>query len=190
MISVEQALAILHQNIPEPVQQYLPLDQAYGCCVSEDIYAPESSPRYTNSAMDGFAVRWDDCRRAAEDEPVTLTISGESRAGVPFSGTVSSGEAIRISTGAMLPEGADTVVRVEDTAEKGSSVDILRIRTQGQDVRHRGEEFHQGELLFPRSTCLRARELALLASVGLHRVSVFYASPGIAADNRNGTRTL
>lgn len=175
MISVEQALAILHKNIPKPVQQYVPLDQAYGCCVSEDIYAPESSPRYTNSAMDGFAVRWDDCRHTAEDEPVTLAISGESRAGEPFPGRVSSGTAVRISTGAVLPEGADSVVRVEDTAERGSSVDILRIRSQGQDVRHRGEEFHQGELLFPRSTCLRARELALLASVGLHRVSVFMA---------------
>ncbi len=173
MISVEQALEILHKNIPEPVRKYVPLDQAYGCCVSEDLYAPESSPRYTNSAMDGFAVRWDDCRHAAEDEPITLTISGESRAGVPFSGRVSGGEAVRVSTGAVLPEGADTVVRVEDTVEKASSVDILRIRTRGQDVRHRGEEFHQGELLFPRSTCLRARELALLAAVGLHRVKIF-----------------
>ena len=122
---------------------------------------------------DGFAVRWDDCRHAAEDEPVSLAISGESRAGVPFSGRVSGGEAVRISTGAVLPDGADTVVRVEDTVEKGSSVDILRIHSRGQDVRHRGEEFQQGELLFPRSTCLRARELALLASVGLHRVKLF-----------------
>ncbi len=173
MISVEQALEILHKNIPEPVQKYVPLDQAYGCCVSEDIYAPESSPRYTNSAMDGFAVRWDDCHQAAENEPVTLTIAGESRAGEPFSGRVSSGNAVRISTGAVLPEGADSVVRVEDTVEKDSSVEILRIRSRGQDVRHRGEEFHQGVLLFPRSTCLRARELALLASVGLHRIRVF-----------------
>ena len=66
MISVEQALEILHKNIPEPVQKYVPLDQAYGCCVSEDIYAPESSPRYTNSAMDGFAVQAKDTYGASD----------------------------------------------------------------------------------------------------------------------------
>jgi molybdopterin molybdotransferase len=173
MITVEQALAILHENIPEPTQKSVPLGQAYGCRLSEDLYAPESSPRYTNSAMDGFAVRWKDCRHASEDKPINLNIIGESRAGVPFPDRLASGSAVLISTGAVLPDGADSVVRVEDTKKNGRSVDILTIRSLGQDVRHQGEEFVKGELLFPKSTCLRARELALLAAVGRHEVKVF-----------------
>jgi molybdopterin molybdotransferase len=173
MISVEQALAILHDNIPDPVEKYVPLGQAYGCRLSEDIFAQEPSPRYTNSAMDGFAVRWEDCSKATEDNPVELEIMGESQAGVPFLGQLTSGGAIRISTGAMLPDGADSVVRVEDTKENGKVVEIHAVRAPGQDVRHQGEEFQEGELLFPRTTCLQARELALLAAVGQHRVNVF-----------------
>lgn len=179
MISVEQALAILHDNIPEPTQKNIPLEQAYNCRVCEDIYAPESSPRYTNSAMDGFALRWMDCQHASQAAPITLEIIGESQAGAPFSGQLTDGTAVRISTGAMLPDGADSIVRVEDTRENSNSVDILSIRAFGQDVRLQGEEFHQGELLFSKSTCLLARELALMASVGLHRVNVFMP-PGVS----------
>ena len=173
MISVEDALKILHKNIPPPRQDHISLERAYDCYTSDDIYAPESSPRYTNSAMDGYAVRWVDCENASVQNPVRLRIIGESQAGVPFEETVIPGSTVRISTGAMLPDGADSVVRVEDTREFATQVDILSLRSQGQDVRHQGEEFEQGSLLFSKSTRLQARELALLASVGLHRVQVY-----------------
>ncbi len=173
MISVEEALRILHENIPRPRQELVSLEEAYNCYLAEDIHAPESSPRYTNSAMDGFAVRWADCSRAGEQHPAHLRIIGESQAGVPFDGVVSPGAAVRISTGAMLPEGADSVVRVEDTKESDGEVAIFAIRGLGQDVRHEGEEFRKGASLFHKSMRLGARDLALLASVGLHTVKVF-----------------
>ncbi|MEJ2057831.1 MAG: molybdopterin molybdotransferase MoeA, partial [Desulfofustis sp.] len=173
MISVEQALAILHDNIPEPVKERVLLTHAYDCRISEDIFAPEPSPRYTNSAMDGFAVSWEDCQGASKDSPISLEIIGESQAGIPYQSRLRKGGAIRISTGAMLPEGADTVVRVEDTVENGRHVGIMAVNGRGQDVRYQGEEFQKGELLFSRTTRLRARELALLASVGVHTVAVF-----------------
>jgi molybdopterin molybdotransferase len=173
MISVQEALAILHDNIPEPQRELMPLDQAYKCYVCEDIYAPEPSPRYTNSAMDGFAVRWADCNNSDQKQPALLEIIGESQAGIPFEGSVVSGTAVRISTGAMLPEGADSVVRVEDTKEDKTHVEIFSCRSLGQDVRYAGEEFKKGELLFNKNTCLGARELALLAAVGLHTIEVF-----------------
>lgn len=173
MISVEEALKILHENIPEPRQEAVSLNEAYNCYLGEDIHAPESSPRYTNSAMDGYSVRWEDCRGANGEQPVHLRIIGESQAGIPFEGVVGPGCAVRISTGAMLPEGADSIVRVEDTEEDGDQVAIFAIRFQGQDVRYEGEEFKEGALLFKKSECLGARELALLASVGLHTVKVF-----------------
>jgi len=173
VISVQDALVILHDNIPEPKRELIPLGQAYNCYVSEDIHAPEPSPRYTNSAMDGFAVRWIDCSKSTEQRPARLEIIGESQAGIPFNGSVSSGTAVRISTGAKLPEGTDSIVRIEDAKENGSLVDIFSVRLLGQDVRYEGEEFKKGALLFRKSTCLGARELALLASVGLHTVEVF-----------------
>lgn len=179
MISVQEALHILQENMPEPRLEMVTLEQAYGCYLSEDVKAPESSPRYTSSAMDGFALCYADCPKASEQQPVQLKIIGESQAGIPFSGTVIPGTAIRISTGAMLPASADTVVRVEDTRESDNHVEILSIRGLGQDVRYAGEEFKEGDLLFTKGNCLGARELALLAAVGLCRVPV-YAPPRVS----------
>jgi molybdopterin molybdotransferase len=150
------------------------LENATGKYLAEDIRAPEPSPRYTNSAMDGFAVRWEDICKASPEAPVALKIIGESRAGVPFSGQVQPGEAIRINTGAMLTEGCDTVVRVEDTEEAGNeTVYILAAKRLGQDVRHRGEEFGENDLLLSRGTRIAPPQVALLAAVGVERLKVF-----------------
>lgn len=175
MISVQEAIAILGDNLPQPKAVKVQLEKALGYFLSEDIPAPEASPRYTNSAMDGFAVRYGDCRAVVEgkQESVQLRIIGESQAGVPFAGKVTAGTAIRISTGAMVPDGADTVVRVEDTEEVAGFVSILAVRAMGQDVRAAGEEFQQGDLLLAKGVRVQAREMALLAAVGLHTVSIF-----------------
>jgi len=179
MITVNEALEILHRNLPDRKQEIIPLSRAFSCYLSQDVIAPEPSPRYTNSAMDGYALRWEDVRHTSRENPVTLDISGESRAGEPFTGKVTPGNTVRISTGASLPEGTDTVIRIEDTVDRGHAVEILSIRKQGQDVRHAGEEFQAGDLLLPRGTQLRTRQLALLASVGLQTVPVF-CPPGVA----------
>ena len=173
MISVNEALKILHENIPIPETKILSLEDACNRCLSEDIKAPESSPRYTNSAMDGFALKWSDCATVSKQFPTKLQIIGESQAGIPFEGEVIPGTAIRISTGAMLPTGADTVVRVEDTENSGDQVTIFSVRASGQDVRHEGEEFKVGDLLFRKGDTLGSRELALLAAVGVSKVLVF-----------------
>jgi molybdopterin molybdotransferase len=123
--------------------------------------------------MDGYAVRWSDVQGTTENEPVSLQVTGESMAGVPFEGEVGFGESVQISTGAMMPQGADTVVRIEDTDDSDEKVKILAVRKQGQDVRHAGEEFQAGTKLLEKATVLRSRELALLGAVGLYTVSVF-----------------
>lgn len=180
MISMEEALSIIQANIPHPKIQERSLEDAFSKYLAEDIRAPEPSPRYTNSAMDGFAVRWEDIQEATHKVPVALKIVGESRAGVPFSGQVQPGEAIRINTGAMLAKGCDTVIRVEDTEEAdGDTVKILTTKRHGQDVRHRGEEFGADDLLLSRGTRIAAPQAALLAAVGVERLKVF-APPRIA----------
>ncbi|MCG6931058.1 MAG: molybdopterin molybdotransferase MoeA [Desulfofustis sp.] len=173
MISVLEAQRILDENVPPADRRNVPIDDAFGSYLSEDIKAPEASPRYTNSAMDGYAVRWRDCAGATPDAPAVLKIIGESQAGVPFDGEVAEHSAVRISTGAMVPDGADTVVRVEDTREADGLVSILTVKREGQDVRSKGEEFAEGQLLFLKGTCVAARELALMAAVGIHTIPVY-----------------
>lgn len=173
MISINEAIALIKANIPTPVVEVRPLAQALGHSLAEDILASEPSPRYTNSAMDGIAVRFADVIGATAAAPAHLTVIGESRAGAPFAGTVGEGEAVRISTGAMLAGGADTVIRLEDTREEGDKVAVLAVRKKGEDVRHRGEEFEAGALLLRRGARIAAPQAGLLASVGLDQVAVF-----------------
>jgi molybdopterin molybdotransferase len=176
MISIQEALQILQDNLPEARVDTVDLSEARGRYLAEAITAPEPSPRYTNSAMDGYAVRWSDVLGASQENPVMLKVTGESRAGMPFDREVNRNEAVHISTGAMLPSGADTVVRVEDTRKPSdAAVEILAVHGQGQDVRHEGEEFCCGDELLCAGTKLSARQLALLSTVGHYQVKVFSA---------------
>ena len=174
MISIQEALHILQENLPEARIDTVDLSEARGRYLAESITAPEPSPRYTNSAMDGYALRWADVKDASQENPVILKVIGESRAGEPFDRDVNRNKAVHISTGAMLPSGADTVVRVEDTRKPSdTAVEILAVRCQGQDVRYEGEEFNCGEELLCAGTKLSARQLALLSTVGHYQVKVF-----------------
>ncbi|MFN8159442.1 MAG: gephyrin-like molybdotransferase Glp [Solirubrobacterales bacterium] len=99
----------------------VPLAQARGRVLAEDVIAPEDVPGFDNSAMDGYAVRAEDIAPASPESPVALTLAGESAAGHPAERGPGPGEAVAISTGAMIPEGADAVVRVEDTRRIGAA---------------------------------------------------------------------
>jgi len=173
IISIDEGLAIISENIPVCRRMECSLEEGIGRYLATDIVAPEPSPRYTNSAMDGFAVRWQDVLHASAENPVELRIVGESQAGTSFSNSVGSGEAIRISTGAVVPNDCDTVIRVEDTEEQNGSVIVHAVRSAGQDVRYMGEEFTAGELLLQKGIRITAARVALLASVGIARVTVF-----------------
>jgi len=173
MISIEEALRIIKENIPDPDIIEYTIEDIIGKYLAEDICAPEPSPRFTNSAMDGYGVRWVDVLAAAPESPVSLKVIGESRAGAPFTGKVGKGEVIRISTGAMLPAECDTVVRVEDTEEQENIVKILSVIKQGQDVRYLGEEFESGSILLRKGKRISAPQAALLASVGIERAKAF-----------------
>jgi len=175
MITVQEALTILQQNLPEPRVIRVQLEKAFSHRLAEDICSPEHSPRYTSSAMDGFAVRWQDVMGAAKEKPIALKIVGESQAGVPYGGVVGRLEAVRISTGAMLPGGADTVIRMEDTRENGDMVDIFDCRKEGQDVRYAGEEFAAGTRIIEAGQILHPRHIALLSAVGVDLVPIYDA---------------
>jgi molybdopterin molybdotransferase len=137
---------------------------ALGRVTAEDVKAAEAVPGFDNSAMDGYAVRSEDARRS----PVTLSVVGESRAGAPAAVALAPGEAIAISTGAMMPGGADAVVRVEDTRGR---VELLVAPRPGENVRRAGEDVLAGAIVLPHGTALGAAELGLLASVGRAQVA-------------------
>lgn len=149
------------------------LGKALGMVTAAPVAARVDSPPFDNSAMDGFAVRWADVHAATPAAPVTLAITGESRAGTPASAPLSPGGAIRIMTGALMPEGADTVIPVEVTSESPGLVTIREVRAEGAHVRRRGEDARRGDEVIAAGVTLSARHLAAAAAVGAGRVSVF-----------------
>ncbi len=179
MISIQTALELVQKNLPERQSTILPLEKAFGKIISEKVISREPSPRYTNSAMDGFAVRWEDVQHAGQDQPVSLRVVGESQAGIPYDKPLQPGEAIRISTGGMLCEGADTIVPVEETEPEGDTVRVLRVFKKHQHVRFQGEEFPEGALLLKQGMRLSPPHVALLAGQGITDVPV-YRTPKVS----------
>jgi molybdopterin molybdotransferase len=131
-----------------------------------DVQSADDVPGFDSSAMDGFAVRAQDTSGATDEQPVSLRIVGESRAGAPASVSLSAGEAIRISTGAVLPGGADAVVRIENCRELDENVAVLTDVPAGKELRRAGEDIRIGDLVLESGTVVDAAEIGVLASVG------------------------
>jgi len=165
-LSVDEALErILARVKPLPPRSTDLLD-ALGMALAEDIVADQDVPPFDNSAMDGYAVRGADVMRI----PVTLKVTGAIAAGDPPWGSVSAGEAMRIMTGAPMPDLADTVVRVEDT-DNGTEMVTINVRTKyGMSVRAAGEDLKKGETILRTGTVLRAAEIGVLATLGRRSV--------------------
>lgn len=150
----------------------VPLADALGRALAEHVDAPHSLPPFDNSAMDGFALRAADSKGATETAPVTLRLAGESRAGTPEDAELKPGEAMKISTGAALPTGADAVVRVEWTTRADDlHVSIDRELAVGNDVRPAGDDVNAGDRVLEAGMTIGPGELAMLASVGAADVS-------------------
>ena len=137
---------------------------ALGRVLGEDIVAPRDNPPWNNSAMDGFAVRWEDVKKDhAITKPAELDVVEDVQAGHVATKTVGPGQAIRIMTGAPMPDGADTVVRVEFTESSDAGVRIFQPEPQGANVRPKGEDVKEGECIIPTGTPLRPAEIGMLA---------------------------
>ena len=140
--------------------------------LAEDVKSPLALPPWDNASMDGYAVRAADVRGASAQAPATLPVSGTIAAGGDASVALAPGTAVRIMTGAPVPPGADSVVRVEDTDGGAERVRITADRDAGRNIRPRGEDIAAGAVAVGRGTALRPAHLGLLASVGRAEVSV------------------
>jgi molybdopterin molybdotransferase len=151
----------------EPV----PLREALGRILAVDVESADPVPGFDNSSMDGFAVRAEDTRGAGAGAPVTLSVADESKAGRPARSALHDGEAIGISTGAVIPDGADSVVRIEDTSVRDGRVEIEAEVKPGTNVRHAGDDIEPGATVLRHGVRIGAAELGVLASVGVATVS-------------------
>ncbi len=173
MITVQEAHTLIRQSLAPLGTEELQLDQIQGKVLARDITAPFSLPRFTNAAMDGFALKWDDIVTATDDFPVRLQVTQSIPAGTLSTLPVTSGCCAEIMTGAPMPEGADTVVAFEQTSGFGSdSVDVFKTPKYGANVRYCGEEITGGEMLFRKGELLSPSEIAVLASFGFASVVV------------------
>jgi molybdopterin molybdotransferase len=172
MLSIEEALkAILdHATLLAPVT--MPLDEAAGLVLAEDVVARGNVPPFANSAMDGFAVLAADIQQASEATPVRLRILEDVPAGSVATQPVRPGTTIRIMTGAPLPDGADTVVHVEITRTDGDDVLILLALKSDVNVRRAGEDMKDGEVVLTAGTVLRPGEVGVCAAAGYATVTV------------------
>src|SRR5215211_6324651 len=166
LVHIEAARsAVLERTGPLPAED-VSLDLALGRVLAEDVASADAIPPFDNSAMDGFAVRAEDTRRASADSPVTLRVVDESRAGAPAASSAAAGEAIAISTGAAMPVGCDAIARIEETDLRDDSITVTAPVEPGRDVRRAGDDVHAGDQVLRRGAILGPSELGVLASLG------------------------
>ncbi|WP_119307496.1 gephyrin-like molybdotransferase Glp [Cohaesibacter haloalkalitolerans] len=175
LLKVEDALAQLLADVSPTETENVSLHNATGRVLAVDLKAQRTQPPFNASAMDGYAIRADNIREL----PTKLQIVGEVPAGYVFPDIVHNWEAVRIFTGAPVPEGADAVVMQEKTERDGAFVSILQQVPKGNNIRPAGQDFKEGEVLLKRGTELTYRHLALAASMN-HAVVPVYRRPVIA----------
>ena len=170
-MSVDKARAFIHRFLA-PIDGTLrvPVRSALGRVLAEDVLSPVHVPAHRNSAMDGWAMRGADLQADAE---TTLTETGTSFAGRPFGKRVNAGECVRIMTGGVVPEGADTVVMQERAKANGTSITFAPGQKTGQNVREAGEDLQAGAVALKRGRIVRPAELGLIASLGIGEVAVY-----------------
>lgn len=170
LMPVAEALAILRERVPVLVEaEEVPLASCLGRVLREPLIAQLSVPAHDNSAVDGYAVRFEDLN---EESDTVLPIAGRAAAGHPLGRPIAAGEAIRIFTGAPMPEGADTVMMQEDCRQEGAEVTLHPGIKRGANRRDAGEDIAAGSEVLPAGRRLKPWDLGLAASLGRTSLTV------------------
>lgn len=171
MLSYFDALKVVIENTKETANEKVFFIDALDRVLAEDIFADDDNPPEDNSGMDGFAVRFEDIAGATPENPAVLRLIGESKAGGERP-KVEPGTAVSIYTGALIPEGADTVIQKELTKVEADKVYIFNPLKKGANIRKRGEDYRKGDLLLSKGTVIRPPEIGILSSVNKATVYV------------------
>lgn len=172
-ISLEQALNILMDHVTHGKTERKPLEDCLGLILSEDVYALLDMPPFSRSAQDGYALCSKDSIGATGENPVKLKVTGKIYAGDHLDVQVKPGEAVRIMTGAMVPAGADCVLRQEDTDEGEDVVQIYKEVEPGCNICFKGEEYKKGHTLLHAGTKIDAAALAVASGNGIMELPVY-----------------
>jgi molybdopterin molybdotransferase len=173
MLGVAEASGRILAEIHPLAAEKVSLRAALGRVCAEDILATVTMPPWSNSSMDGYAVRSADITPVMMGEPVTLRVVGTIAAGERSERPLKRGQAMRIMTGAPVPGGADSVIRKEDTDGGAQKVEIREARDVWKNIRQAGEDYQRGDLLARRGTPVRPALIGVLASTGVGTVKVF-----------------
>ena len=175
LLSVEDALARILADAPPLSAVEVELAEAHGRVLATDLAARRTQPPDAVSAMDGYAVRAADVVSA----PTKLKVVGEVAAGKPLNHVIKAGEAARIFTGGVVPQGADAVIVQEQTSRDGAIVTMQNASTVGKNIRPQGLDFKEGEVLFRKGYRLSSRDLGLVAAMNHPKVPV-HRKPKVA----------
>ena len=172
MLTVEEARERILAHVAPLDAEEIPLTAALDRVLAADAVAHDETPPFINSAMDGYALRAADTQRATTDTPVALRLVGEVPAGSVYPGTLAAGEAVRILTGAPVPDGADAVLQQELTEVAEGRVSLRQPVAVGTNLRPAGGDIRPGMRLIAAGTQLGPAEIALLAAAAIHPVRV------------------
>lgn len=173
VITVEEAIRILKENFTESTAcEDVPLDSAFGRITAEDIFSGEDVPSFSRSTMDGYALKAADTYGAGESMPAMLDIRGEILMGACADNGIHGGECVKISTGGMLPEGADAVIPVENTDEDNGLCLVYKSVSPFENVTKKGDDVKIGDCVIKKGTLLSAAHIGQLASVGKAEIKV------------------
>jgi molybdopterin molybdotransferase len=171
-IKVDEARKIILEKIKVQGTEKVTINEALGRILSEDIIARRNNPPMDNSAMDGYALIAKDIELATSENPIKLEIIEDLAAGYSPKMTIQSGQAVRIMTGAPIPEGADAVIMQEDTERNGNSVQVKDKAEIRENIRDAGEDVREGETVIKKGAKLLPAHIGMMAVVGRSSVLV------------------
>lgn len=172
-ITLENAIALLRTRLCPLPPVRLPLYETLGCITAEETLAQLDQPPFPRSPYDGYALRASDSRNASRENPVTLTVTGQSFAGAPACVAVGVGEAVRIMTGGLIPDGADCVIAQESTDEGEIKVKIYKALSPNENYCIQGEDFLRGMGIIRCGIPVTSAVLGVAASAGCTELKVF-----------------
>ena len=181
LIPLDAAKSIVLQHLPAARTTLVPLNQAAGSILAEKIVSTIDVPGFSRASMDGFAVLAEDTLEAREDRPISLRLVGRVAMGRLPEISISSGEAAEVSTGSMIPPGADAVVMIEHSQAMGEKVLVRRPVYASENIQAAGSDISFGETLLYPGTLLQPREIGVLAALGCEKVPVRMLKVGVAS---------
>ena len=172
MIEVSEAFEKVLERTSQLSTEIIPLSEALHCFLAEPVVARDDSPLFDSSAMDGYGVKVADVKSASEEKPVELKVVGIVRAGQVHEASLEHGTAVKIFTGAMVPEGVEAVLMREESWEKDGKVLVKSSVAHGKNIRRQGEELKSGDKALPAATLITPPVIGLLAGLGYAEVCV------------------